>query len=201
MTIVNPQIEDGHLKIANDIAKYLARTYMSSYETQILWAIFIKTYGFNKKEDWISNSQFVKITGIHKAHVSRTIKKLLKRKMITQTGNKIAFQKNSTLWCKLPNQVTVTQTGTTVAQTGNSVTQIGGHKRHYTKDTIQNTGKVVEKIAKWAYERARVKPQCLASSFIRIVHEVIKRKGADEVKKIFEEEDNAIRFLTRIKAL
>jgi len=101
-----PQVEDGFIKLATDIAKYLAKTYMSSYESQIIWAIFIKTYGWNKKEDWISNSQFVELTDMHKSHVSRTVKKLIKRKIVTQTGNKIAFQKNSKLWKQLPKQVT-----------------------------------------------------------------------------------------------
>ena len=142
----NPQLEDGFIRIANGIAKQLAKTYMSSYESQIVWCLFIKTYGFNKKEDWISNSQFVKATGILKTHVSRTIKKLLSRKIVTQTGNKIAFQKDNTLWCKLPKQVTnkklpkqVTQLPkqvTPVTQTGNTVTHLGNHNRHYTIDTI-----------------------------------------------------------------
>ena len=39
-----PQLENGYIKIANDIAKYLAKTYMSSYESQLLWAIFTKAY-------------------------------------------------------------------------------------------------------------------------------------------------------------
>lgn len=102
-----PQVENGFIRIATDIGKYLAKTYMSSYESQVVWAIFLKTYGYNKKEDWISNSQFVEITGIHKAHVSRTLKKLLQRKIVTQTGNKISFQKDSRLWCELPKQVTI----------------------------------------------------------------------------------------------
>ena len=109
-----PQLENGYLKIATDIAKYLAKTYMSSYETQILWAVFIKTYGFHKKEDWISNGQFTELTLIRKNHVSRTVKKLIQRRIVTQTGNKIAFQKDRRLWKELPKQVTnkiVTQTG------------------------------------------------------------------------------------------
>lgn len=139
--MTTPQIEQGYTKIANEIVGYLARTYMSSYESQILWAIFSKTYGFNKKEDWVSNSQFVEITGMHKAHVSRTLKKLMLRKIVTQSGNKIAFQKDSRLWCKLPKQVTVTQIGTSVTQTGKKVTQMGFllPKQADTKDNIQKT--------------------------------------------------------------
>lgn len=139
-----PQIEDGFIRIANGIAKQLAKTYMSSYESQILWVLFVKTYGFNKKEDWISNSQFVECTGIHKAHISRTIKKLISRNIVTQTGNKIAFQKDSTLWCKLPKQATVTQIGNTVTYLGLKVTQMG-QKLPKQADTIDNIQKTLTK--------------------------------------------------------
>ena len=129
-----PQLENGYIKIANDIAKYLAKTYMSSYESQLLWAIFTKTYGYNKTEDWVSNSQFVDMTGMHKSHISRTIKKLVQRKIVTQTGNKIGFQKDSRLWCKLPKQATVTQMGQKVTQMGFLLP-----KQADTKDNIQKT--------------------------------------------------------------
>jgi phage replication O-like protein O len=136
-----PQVEDGYLRIANSIAKYLAQTYMSSYESQILWVVFLKTYGYNKKEDWISNSQFAELTGMRKGHISRTIKKLVNRKIVTQTGNKIAFQKDSRLWLKLPKQVTVTQTGNSVTHLGPTVTHLGPKlpKQVTTIDNIQKT--------------------------------------------------------------
>lgn len=143
--MANPQKENGAVMIANEIVEALAKTYMSSYESQIVWVLFRKTYGFNKKDDWIANHQFVEMTGIHKAHVSRTIKKLISRNIVTQMGNKYRFQKDYTSWLELPKQVTnkklpkqvtkVTQMGTTVTQIGKGVTQIGGHKIQYTKDT------------------------------------------------------------------
>ena len=139
-----PQLEQGFVRNANGIAKQLAKTYMSSYESQILWCLFVKTYGFNKKEDWISNSQFVEATGIYKSHISRTIKKLIQRKIVTQTGNKIAFQKDSRLWCELPKQVTVTQTGNAVTHLGQKVTQMG-QKLPKQADTIDNIQKTLTK--------------------------------------------------------
>lgn len=138
MSAQTPQLENGYIRIATDIAKYLAQTYMSSYESQVMWSIFIKTYGFKKKEDWISNSQFVSLTKMHKAHVSRTIKKLILRRIVTQTGNKIAFQKDAALWCELPKQVTVTQTGNSVAHLGNKeLPKQADTIDTLTKDTIQ----------------------------------------------------------------
>jgi len=44
-----PQVEDGFIRIANDISKSLAKTHLSSYQSRILWVIFVKTYGFQKK--------------------------------------------------------------------------------------------------------------------------------------------------------
>ena len=62
--MANPQREEGHVDIANEIVEFLAKTYLSSYESQVLWAIFRKTYGWQKKEDWITGSQLVEMTGI-----------------------------------------------------------------------------------------------------------------------------------------
>jgi phage replication O-like protein O len=119
----SPQLENGHGKIANEIMEALSRTYMSSYESQFLWCLFRKTYGWSKKDDWISLSQITEETGIHKAHASRTKKKLITRRIVTQTGNKLAFNKYYSQWMRLPKQVPVTQTGTP-AQTGNTPTPI-----------------------------------------------------------------------------
>jgi len=76
--MANPQAEDGHVDIANEIVEILAKTYLSSYESQVLWAIFRKTYGWHKKEDWITNTQIAEMTGIAESHISRTLKKLIK---------------------------------------------------------------------------------------------------------------------------
>ena len=52
--MANPQAENGHTDIANEIVEALARTRISGTETQLLWVIFRKTYGWHKKEDEIS---------------------------------------------------------------------------------------------------------------------------------------------------
>jgi len=133
--MANPQKENGHIDIANEIGEALARTNLNKYESRYLWALWRKTYGWHKKEDIISNSQFVELTGIKKQHIWRTQQRLIQRKIVTKTGNKIAFQKDYTNWRELPKQVTVTQTGIPVTYSGIKVTQIGGHKRNYTKES------------------------------------------------------------------
>ncbi|HUX59203.1 MAG TPA: replication protein [Bacteroidales bacterium] len=133
---VSPQAENGHIDIANEIAEALMRTNLSSYQSRILWAIWRKTYGWHKKEDWISNKQFVELTGLRKQHVNRTLKELKERNIVTNSGYKIAFNKTYTQWRELPKQVTVTSTGNKVTNSGYKVTCTGAHKRNLTKETI-----------------------------------------------------------------
>ena len=154
--MANPQREDGHVDIANEIIEALAKIYLSSYETQILFAIFRKTYGWHKKEDWITGSQLSEMTGIARSHVSRTIKKLIQRNLITKNGKKISFQKDYEKWEKLPIQVTIKKLPkqdtmlpkqvTDVTQTGNNLLPKQVHtketKRNYTKETIQKKGDI-----------------------------------------------------------
>src|SRR4051812_4004780 len=85
--MTNPQKENGYTGIANEIVDALCKTNLSPHEGRIVWCVFRKTYGFNKKDDWISLSQLVEMTGMHKAHVSQAKRKLLDRKIVTQTGN------------------------------------------------------------------------------------------------------------------
>lgn len=97
-----PQLENGYTRIANGILESLAKLHLSSYQNRILLCILRKTYGFGKKEDWISNSQFVEFTKIRSSHVSRAVSELLLMKIVTKRGNKTSFQKDSTLWTELP---------------------------------------------------------------------------------------------------
>ena len=98
------QLENGYTRIANQILESLCTISLSPYEVRVLMCVVRKTYGFNKKEDWIANSQIVKLTNIHKAHVSRTVKSLKNRKIVTYTGNKIKINTDTPSW--LPAEVT-----------------------------------------------------------------------------------------------
>ena len=144
--MANPQTEDGFTRISNEIIEKLCRIKLSAYQTRIVFCIIRKTYGFNKKEDWISNSQFVLMTGLRPAHVSRSISELLMMQIVTKRGNLISLQKDWTLWTDLPNGVrrhdivtkrgnSFTKRGNAVTKRGNSFTKRGVHKIQYTKDT------------------------------------------------------------------
>ncbi|MBW1854926.1 MAG: replication protein [Deltaproteobacteria bacterium] len=81
--MANPQLEDGYTRVANDLIEGgFARTNFSAYESRVLWVLLRKTYGWQKKEDKISVSQFVEKTGIKRRHVQRTVDKLEGRNII-----------------------------------------------------------------------------------------------------------------------
>ena len=49
--------------------------------------IFIKTYGWKKKEDWIALSQFQSMTGISKPSIIRALNKLFTKNIIYKKVN------------------------------------------------------------------------------------------------------------------
>ena len=64
-----------------------------------------------------------------------------------------------------------------------------------------NNNVFVEKIATWAYERARVNPSCTREAFKKSVESAISRVGEVRIKRLFEVEENAIQFLKNIKTI
>ena len=97
--MANPQLEDGFTMVANEIIEELARINLCAYESRVLWFIIRKTYGWHKKNDWIALSQIVDSTGILKPNVSRTLKSLKARNIITRDKNRrVGLQKDYEKW-------------------------------------------------------------------------------------------------------
>ncbi len=180
----SPQKEDGYTGIANEIVEALCRTNLSPYESRVLWCVFRKTYGWNKKEDWISLPQLVTMTGMHKSHISRSKKKLLDRKIITQTGNKIAFNKFYTQWRELPKQVTLPKQVINITQTGNKALP----KQAYTKDNKQINNVVDKKIMRWLETTGAMNPERYLNKMKKEFGDVVykaweKVQGKNNIKR------------------
>jgi uncharacterized phage protein (TIGR02220 family) len=136
-----------------------------------------KTCGFNKRQDWISQKQISEVTGIHKCHISRTIKKLSEKNMIiiSRIKNKkiIGIQENCNEW-KLPKEVTnsikkLPVEVTEVTSRGNPKLPVGAHtKKTITKETVTNN----------IYSR----DDLISDFFI----EVKKEDPIDQIKEIIE---------------
>ena len=141
----SPQKENGYVAIASELFDALARTHLSGYQRQVLDVIIRKTYGYNKKEDSISLSQFVKLTGLKKQHICRAISDLLIRNIITKKDNDIAnsygILKNYDLWKTLPKlvkaKVSLPKLVKVVTKIGNtSLPKLGHTITTTTKDNI-----------------------------------------------------------------
>lgn len=100
--MANPQLEDGHTDIAHELVEALAKTQLSGYETRVLWAVLRKSYGWHKKTDRISYTQFEQLTGLNRRHVATALKRLIIRRIITEIGNgyklEYGLQKDYTQW-------------------------------------------------------------------------------------------------------
>lgn len=100
--MANPQKENGYTAISNEIMEALAKTRISGEARQVLDFILRKTYGFNKKEDRISLSQFYLGTGLKIPNVCRALNHLLSMNLIIKSdsikGVKYRFNKNFEEW-------------------------------------------------------------------------------------------------------
>ncbi len=92
--MANPQLEDGHTKIANEIMDALCRFRIPGEIRLVLDSIIRKTYGWHKKSDDISNSQLCEATGLKKGNVSRSLSKLITHNLVVRTDNCLALQKD-----------------------------------------------------------------------------------------------------------
>ncbi len=74
--MANPQIENGHTKIANEILEALMLAKLNGVEFAVVLCVLRKTYGFNKKGDQISLTQFGKFTNYSRPAICKALKKL-----------------------------------------------------------------------------------------------------------------------------
>ena len=134
--MANPQVESGHVDIANDLAEAFARIRISGEETQILWVILRKTYGWHKKSDAISLSQFVDITGMNKPNVIRAIHGLLSKKIIivinidNARAKVYGINKDFDQWEPLSKKITLSKKIINVINNDNTITKEKKEKRY-----------------------------------------------------------------------
>jgi len=97
--MANPQAENGHTKIANEILEQLVKTGLLGSELSVLLFIIRKTYGYQKKEDWISLTQFEKATNLSRPTVVKTLKNLVNRGLLVKTAKlAYSFEKDHEKW-------------------------------------------------------------------------------------------------------
>jgi len=140
----SPQLKNGYVKIANEIMDALIKYRIPGEQRQCLDFILRKTYGYNKKEDWISNSQFVQATGLKKGNVSRALKSLISKNIVIKSDNKniitYRFNKNYKTWKVLSKKQPVIKSDNWV------LSKVMDTKDNITKDNIYQDFKFEKKV-------------------------------------------------------
>ncbi len=143
-------LDDGFTRIANELLEAVMHAGLSQHQLLVFMAVMRKTYGFNKKADWVSNEQISVLTGIlpHKCSAAKSA--LVKRGILTQTGHVIGINKAVSEWSSLPvkgtekkpylKKVTLPESGKkSLPESGNAYypNQVNTKDKH-TKDNKDN---------------------------------------------------------------
>jgi phage replication O-like protein O len=138
--MANPQ-PDTFTKISNELLDAIYHTNFSPHEGRVFWFIVRKTYGFQKKTDWISESQFAKGIGLDRRIIHRNLKQLRARNIITAIhadGKKrisYGIQKDYEKWkvvsTRMAERKTAIHTDGTLSSTP--------HTAIHTEDTLPST--------------------------------------------------------------
>jgi phage replication O-like protein O len=147
--MASPQRENGHTEIANELLEALSRFNMPGRQRRIFDVVLRKTWGWNKKSDYIPLSQFAKSTGIKSQHICDILKWLKDANVITRDSKgKTAIQKNYEKWsipsavlppAGVPSTVLPPKGTATPAEGNQLLPPAGDSKETLSKDISQKT--------------------------------------------------------------
>ena len=80
--MANPQLEEGYIRIANELYRAIYSSDLNSSEFRVLLFIIYQTYGYNRKSRQLTKSYISTGTGVPVETVKRTLKSLIEKKII-----------------------------------------------------------------------------------------------------------------------
>lgn len=112
-----PQIEDGFLRIANELYDAILAFPFTARQLKVVLSIMRKTYGFGKKQDDISASQIGAMCGMSRNHATSTLNQLAGLRVITKIpgvyGSVVGINKDYKVWVITSSEsVQVSRVGT-----------------------------------------------------------------------------------------
>lgn len=160
----SPQLENGYTRIANELLEALIKIRIPGEAMQILLKVFRQTYGYNKKEDDISLSQFCLATGLKKPNCVRAINKAIALNLIIKKDNgsiaRYRFNKDYSTWKPLSKKITLSKKIMSVIKKDNKSLSKKIHtkekkdnvtKEIYIPDTFKNYFEVLKSIPGYPY--------------------------------------------------
>jgi len=188
--MANPQKENGHTAIANEIIEALIRAGLNGTEFSVALYVLRKTYGWQKKEDEISLTQFEKAIPVSRQSIINAIKNLKLVKILLlakqgdhfQTANRYRFNKDYDSWELVKKSRLVKKSLLEASQ--NSYKKLV-KKSLPTKETIQKKYKKKESIFDFYEKCFKTKKIILRDDKTRIV-KLNKRLEKFTIKQIKE---------------
>lgn len=103
--MANPQLENGYMRVANEILDALGKVNLNRAEQKVVWCVLRYTYGFNRKSHGLSASFIAHWGNCSVPAVKRALKVLREANVIIvlNTGERgmtseLAFNKNYDAW-------------------------------------------------------------------------------------------------------
>ncbi len=101
--MANPALRNGYMSLAVELVEVLMRTNIPGGEMRIIWAVWRKTWCWkegnrHKDWDWISLSQFEKMTGMKHSNCVREIQSLVVKKILLHKKKLYSFNQNYEDW-------------------------------------------------------------------------------------------------------
>jgi len=101
--MANPALKNGYVSIATELVEKFATLSIPSSEMRIVWVVWRKTWGWkdgdrHKDWDWISLSQFEKLTTMKHGNVAKSLKSLVVKRILLKKENSYKFNQNYDEW-------------------------------------------------------------------------------------------------------
>ncbi len=95
-------MEDGFVRIANELHQALAQSRMTGNERAVVDAVIRLTYGYQRKEARITGQTFASWTGLDSSDCSSIVTELVRRRILLRAGSRspISLNKDYTQWEK-----------------------------------------------------------------------------------------------------
>jgi phage replication O-like protein O len=160
--------------IDNKMFEALIKLKLPLYDRAVFDTVVRQTIGYHLPEAWIAWSRFTKITGIDKRHVSRSIKSLIKKGMISKNGKIYSIQTDLSKWEGVPVEAHLEE-GPQEAHLGTSGGTLDVPVEAQTKETPKEIDK--RKVFSKAKDKKR------KEQFMEGLHGLMKDIGSSPGKK------------------
>lgn len=186
--MAKPQIENGYTRIANEILEELSFAGINGSEYRVLLVVIRKTYGFNKKKDRISLSQFQLFTNMNRPQAVRTLQSLVSKRILLKENGSYSFNKNWEEWvvCKRIPSIQKDTTASIQLDTKSSI-QLDTYKRkkdNITKDMPEQSSGIPLIIDLFKEINPAYKKWYGNTTQRKAVANLLERNGMEQLQKV-----------------